>query len=125
MKRFMRILVVEDDPMVRRVIVDDLIEAGYSVTEAKDADDAMASLATGWTVELVVTDVRMPGSIDGFGLARWLRGKWPTTKILVVSGFAHEEPGQVRSYDAFLGKPFTGNMLRKAIDRVMEQPSVA
>jgi len=115
----MRILVVDDEPLVRRLIADDLVAEGHDVLEAGDADDAIRSVLANEPVQLVVTDVRMPGSMDGFGLARWLRARQPAPKILVISGFAGEEARGARSYDAYLGKPFTGRAFMKAVDRVI------
>ena len=121
----MRVLVVEDDHLVRRLMADDLTEAGYCVTEANNADDAISTLDSGGAVQLIVTDVRMPGSLDGFALARCVKAKWPAMKILVVSGFANEDGNAIRSYDAFLGKPFTGTTLRKAITNLIGGPAAA
>jgi len=115
----MRVLVVDDEPLVRRLIADDLAAEGHDVLEAKDADDAVKSWLSNDPVHLVVTDVRMPGSMDGFGLARWLKAQQPAPKVLVISGFAGQEPRGARAYDAYLGKPFTGRAFKKAVDRVI------
>jgi len=114
----MRVLVVDDEPLVRRLIADDLAADGHVVIEAKDAADAITTFLDNEPVQLVVTDVRMPGSMDGFGLARWLKARQPAPKILVVSGFSGEQPAAIRSYDAYLGKPFTGRAFKKAVDRL-------
>src|SRR5438874_384004 len=67
------ILVVEDEVLVRMLIADQLRNAGYSVIEAADADEALALLAHTFNVNVVLSDVQMPGSLDGAGLARIVR----------------------------------------------------
>lgn len=112
----MQVLVVDDDPMVRQLMADVLDQAGYRVSEAGTAADAIVALNDDGSPDLLVTDVRMPGSMDGFGLACWLRRRSPATKILVVSGFASEGAGDRRCYDAYLSKPFTAGKLRSIAD---------
>jgi two-component system, response regulator PdtaR len=119
----MRVLVVDDESMVRRLIADNLADAGYSVIEATDADDAIAQLSVDDAVDLVVTDVRMPGSLDGLALSNWVKARRPSIKVLVVSGFANEAANAVRSYDAFLNKPFTSAALRRNISNLIGLPA--
>jgi DNA-binding NtrC family response regulator len=80
------ILVVEDDALVRLMIADHLREAGHRVIEAGDGDEAMAVLSSGLVVEVVFSDVLMPGSIGGLSLAVWIRSHFPTTHVILTSG---------------------------------------
>ena len=65
------ILLVEDEPLVRLVLTDLLADAGYRVTEAGNADEAMTLLESRPDMRVIITDVRMPGTLDGFALARF------------------------------------------------------
>ena len=80
------ILVVEDDVLIRMDLADYLRECGYHVIEASNADEAMAVLQSGREVGVALADVQMPGSMDGFGLARWVRANRPNTKVILTSG---------------------------------------
>lgn len=82
------VLVVEDETIIRMLLVEDLESAGRTVIEAENADVAMAVLLENPDIGIVVTDVRMPGSIDGMGLAAWMREHRPAVPIVITSGFA-------------------------------------
>lgn len=82
------VLIAEDDAFVRIVIADFLRDAGYQVIEARNADDAIATLQSGAAIDLLFTDVRMPGSMDGCGLARLVRAQWPATRVIITSGYS-------------------------------------
>jgi CheY-like chemotaxis protein len=79
------ILVVEDEVFVRMVISDYLRECGYKVIEAANADEALILLQhLEIEVDVVFSDVEMPGSMDGFGLAKWLRAHRPGTDVILT-----------------------------------------
>ncbi len=80
------VLVVEDEAIVRMMLVDELEDAGIAVFEADGADAAVAILSNGATIRAVVTDVRMPGTMDGLGLAAWMRHQAPRVPIIITSG---------------------------------------
>lgn len=81
------VLVVEDEVLVRLVIADYLRECGYRVHEAVNADEAIAILQSPEvSVDVVFSDVEMPGSVDGFGLARWIRANKPGMQVILTSG---------------------------------------
>ena len=82
------ILVVEDEAMIRMTLVCELEDAGFVVIEAKNADVAMAMLTDRSDIVVVVTDIRMPGSVDGFGLAAWMREHAASTPIVITSALA-------------------------------------
>jgi CheY-like chemotaxis protein len=81
------ILVVEDDAMVRMPISEYLRDCGYTVLEAGDAAEAIATMLAAEQVSVVFSDIRMPGPMDGFGLARWLQNNHPDVPILLTSGY--------------------------------------
>ena len=80
------VLVVEDEPLVRAVAVMYLQECGFSIIEARDADEAMLILRRDRSIAAVFSDVQMPGSMDGLALAQWLANTCPTVKVLLTSG---------------------------------------
>jgi CheY-like chemotaxis protein len=83
------ILVVEDEVLIRFVIADYLRECGYHVMEAANAAEAVELLQVEATpIDLVFSDVQMPGDMDGFGLAHWVRANRPGLPIILTSGNA-------------------------------------
>ena len=101
------VLLVEDEAMVRMLGCDVLEEAGFEVIEAANADEALAVLRGGVDVQVLFTDVEMPGSLDGYGLARLAHEGWPQVKVLIVSGRSHPGPGDLPPGGAFIGKPYS------------------
>jgi CheY-like chemotaxis protein len=80
------VLVVEDEVLIRLVIADYLRECGYRVHEAADAAEAVAVLESGTvSIDIVFSDVQMPGEMDGFGLARWVRAHQPKVRVILTS----------------------------------------
>jgi CheY-like chemotaxis protein len=100
------ILVVEDEPLVRETSIDILQEAGFRVIEASDADEAFGLLRHRPDVEVVLTDVDMPGSIDGFEFARLTAQGWPDVRVLVISGKTTPKLGDLPPHAVFLPKPY-------------------
>jgi CheY-like chemotaxis protein len=80
-----RVLLVEDDVMLRYVLAHRLRE-GHEVYEAATADEALAILKSIVTVDIVVTDVQMPGSMSGLDLTTYIRESFPSLPVVVVSG---------------------------------------
>jgi two-component system, response regulator PdtaR len=105
------ILVVEDEPLVRDLNLDILQEAGFRIIEAADADQAFEILKHRPDVRVILTDVDMPGSINGFEFARLVAQGWPEVKLLVVSGKMRPEPGDLPEGSIFLAKPYRPDAL--------------
>src|SRR6266436_5236087 len=82
------ILVVEDEPDIRELIASALAVEGYQVLCAEDASDALQQLDAHPEVDLVFTDIVMPGELHGYDLAREVRQRRPTIKLLYTSGYA-------------------------------------
>ena len=112
-----RILVVEDEVLVRWMISEQLREQGYTVVEAINADEAASVLRSQLRVDLVLTDMRMPGSMNGAGLVKLLRAEFPFVKVVMVAGQVPDEA--VRELlDDFLAKPFAPAELRDCIRKL-------
>lgn len=85
------ILVVDDDALIRLTLSDHLQDCGFKVLEAGTGDEALAIMAApAFTVDLVFTDVVMPGVTDGFALAKWINENQPGTPVIVTSGDAQK-----------------------------------
>src|SRR3546814_10210597 len=84
--RKITVLVVEDQALLRWHAVDMIENAGFIALEAKDADAAIAILMLSADIQLVFTDIEMPGSMDGIQLAALVRERWPPMLIIVTSG---------------------------------------
>jgi two-component system, response regulator PdtaR len=113
------VLLVEDEPLVRLTQVDILREAEFWVVEAQDADEAFDILKRRPDITAVLTDVDMPGSIDGLEFARLVRQGWPEVGVLVISGKTAPGPGELPLGADFLHKPVRPAALIKALEEVM------
>jgi CheY-like chemotaxis protein len=80
------VLVVDDEVLVRMVIAAYLRDCGFDVVEAGSADQAVRVLEAGVRIDIVFSDVSMPGRLDGFGLAQWVRRERPELKVILTSG---------------------------------------
>lgn len=109
------VLVVEDDVLLRLVAVDLLEDAGYAVIEATSADEAAETFATHSEIDLVFTDVNMPGKLDGFGLARLVASVRPEVGIVIASGLTRPQPGQLPLGAQFMTKPYNPDRLLEAL----------
>jgi CheY-like chemotaxis protein len=115
-----RILVVEDDEAVRRAATQQLQELGYTVLEARNAQAALLILQHE-RVDLLFTDVTMPGGVSGPDLAREAVGKDPALKVLMTSGFteATMREGESSSRFQLLSKPYRRQELAQHVHRVL------
>ncbi|WP_010216334.1 PAS domain-containing hybrid sensor histidine kinase/response regulator [Sphingomonas sp. PAMC 26621] len=111
-----RVLLVDDEPLVRLSTSNMLAELGYTVTEAGSAEDALVLLSNDASYGVVVTDHLMPG-MTGAELARTVRTRWPALPVLLVSGYADLD--DVASDLTRLAKPFRGAELAVALSQVM------
>ncbi|MGO9357585.1 MAG: response regulator [Xanthobacteraceae bacterium] len=99
------VLVVEDEMLLRMRAVDMVEDAGFSSVEAVDADEAVAILESRSDIALLLTDIQMPGSLDGLKLAHAVRARWPRIKIILVSGQLQLADTDIPADSRFFGKP--------------------
>ncbi len=111
------ILVVEDDVLVRVVIADELRAQDFLVIEAATADQALSYFQAGIQVDLVLSDIEMPGSMNGLGLIHHLRAQAPHLPTVLTSGI----PPGVHDADAFLAKPYDMDQLVALIGRLLHK----
>jgi two-component system, response regulator PdtaR len=119
----MVILVVEDEPLVRMFLADFLDEAGFKVFEAVNADEAITLLQARPDVQAVLTDIEMPGSMNGLELARVIQDRWPGVGVVVTSGRAQPGPDDVSDAVAFVSKPYLPDTIISVI-RQMATPQI-
>ena len=98
------ILVVDDDPFLRRLAVEFVNEAGFETLEACDADEAIAVLESCSKIAVLFTDIDMPGSMDGLKLASVVNDRWPVIEILIAS--ARVPLQNLPPNSRFLRKPY-------------------
>lgn len=97
--------------LVRMITVDVLADAGFQVIEADCADAALPIIAARDDIRIVVTDVRMPGSMDGLALARHVSARRDDVAILVTSGHARPTRDELPPRASFIGKPYRAEAL--------------
>jgi CheY-like chemotaxis protein len=105
------ILIVEDEPIVRMYEAELAAGAGFVTQEADSAAQALRRLDGGDRVDVLLTDIDMPGALDGLALANIVRARWPAIRIVVVSSFVDSETPEAQSGIAYLRKPFAGEDL--------------
>lgn len=109
------ILVVEDEPLIRMSAVATLQEAGYCVLEAQNSAEALDVLSRHFEISIMVTDVRMPGHMDGLALVTWVQLNNPAIRSIVVSANATAaEAGQAGAL-SFVAKPYLPDTIIKAV----------
>jgi two-component system, response regulator PdtaR len=85
-----KVLVVEDEALIRLDLASYLMQRGFDVLEAGSAAEAIEYLESDRTIRVVFTDIRMPGDMDGIALAKCVRERWPPTIIVICSGNSEE-----------------------------------
>ncbi len=112
------VLVVEDEDCVRDMLTEFLSDAGYRVFEATNVAQAKTVVLTRRPVDLVFSDINMPGHEDGFALAIWLRHQHPAIKVLLTSGVPHLRERTRDLAEPLMAKPYKLSFLVQRI-RVM------
>lgn len=120
-KQPITILAVEDEAPIRMLLAEFIEEMGHAAVMAEDGEDAITQLAKHDEVDLLITDIRMPG-MSGLDLAWLARTKRPEVPIVFITGYAPElndTPLAQEPYTAVLTKPFTLEQLRAAVKRAL------
>ncbi len=121
------ILLVEDEPVIREIMADTLGNAGFEVTATCTADEAAILIADSDRFDVLLTDVTMPGLIDGIGLVEHAREVHPHLPVVFVSG----RPDNARRAEAvgqpsaFMPKPYDVDRVISTIDRLMSDAQAA
>ncbi len=99
------VLVVEDEMVLRMRAVDIVEDAGFTAVQAVNADEALAILKSRSDISLLFSDIQMPGSMDGLKLAHAVHDRWPSIKIILVSGQVKLSDTDKPADSRFFGKP--------------------
>ncbi len=112
------ILVVDDEPLIRINLADFFEDEGFEVFEADSAEAAILVLESHPFIRVVLTDVQMPGSMNGLKLAHFVRERFPPTLLVVASGAAKVTAAQLPEHTMFVVKPFDPRFVLDEIDRL-------
>lgn len=118
----MCILLVEDEFLIRLIVAEELADNGFEVCEAEDGDQAAALITEAPDgFELLVTDIHMPGELDGIALACLMRARHPDMPVIYMTG----RPGVLNAVrplgtkDALVAKPFTPSEILAVVQRLL------
>src|SRR6185436_4496967 len=111
------VLVVEDEMVLRMKAIDIVEDAGFTAIEAVNADEALAILESRSDISLLFSDIQMPGSMDGLKLAHAVHDRWPSIKIILVSGQVKLSDTDKPADSRFFGKPLE---MRRMIAELQE-----
>jgi CheY-like chemotaxis protein len=115
------VLVVEDEILIRSAVAEFLRNVGYRVIEAADAAEAVAIFASRTQIDLVFSDINMPGPMDGLGLVRWIADHRPGIQVILTSAISHaRRAGQ--SGAGFLRKPYRLAEAARRIASLLNDP---
>lgn len=109
------ILVVEDDGLIRMDLADTLTDRGFSVLEASNADEAISIMNESTLIRALVTDIDMPGSINGLELAHHVAKTRPDCAIVVISGRYSPSQGALPEKARFLSKPVSETAVTRTL----------
>lgn len=113
------ILVVDDEPLLRMVLVDLFEDAGFRVEEAGDAGEALELLKAHPSIRIVVTDIQMPGSMDGLRLANYIHDAYPPIALIVCSGAVSPQGSALPQSAIFMPKPVDHALLLRTVEEML------
>lgn len=115
------VLLVEDEALISELVTDVLSESGFMVHEAATGQEALAYIESGGPVDVMLTDINLPGGIDGTELAIKVRQKRPDMPIVYASGrYSGGGLGQMVSRSVFVPKPYDPTQVCKLLTRLTE-----
>lgn len=109
------VLVVEDEPLLLLHAMTVIEDAGFEVIPAPNADRAIEILTHRADIRIVVTDIDMPGSMDGLKLAAFVRNRWPPIELIVTSGHTVPAPEDLPERGLFFPKPWDEGLVAAAL----------
>ena len=112
------VLIVEDEPLQRMDMVDMAERAGFEVLEAINADHAVALLEKRTDIRLVITDIDMPGAMDGMKLAAAVRKRWPPIEIIIVTAGTMPTQQDLPERAIVMSKPLNYERVIEAMNRL-------
>jgi CheY-like chemotaxis protein len=112
------VLVVEDEVLVRDMIAEELRDAGFDVLEAGDGEVASGFLTTSEAVDVLFTDIRLPGQLDGWAIARLARRLRSNLPVIYATGYTVDRSAEVPGA-IFLNKPYQPSQIVETIERLL------
>jgi len=100
------ILIVEDEPLVRHIVAADFEDEGFLVYQAESSDDALDLLKERSDIQILFTDIRIPGKFDGVGLLEQVFQRWPHLLLMATSGHFRPDREALPGQAHFIAKPF-------------------
>ncbi|MEZ5889196.1 MAG: response regulator [Xanthobacteraceae bacterium] len=116
------VLIVEDEPLVLDMISQELTDQGFAVLEADTAEAALSIIESGQTVDVLFTDIRLPGEMDGWRLAATVRESKPKLPVIYATGYTVERNAQVPG-SVFLKKPYRPSTIAETIRTLIASPN--
>lgn len=113
------VLVVEDETLIRMCAADALLSAGFKVFEAVNSTEALEVLNARDDIRVVVTDVEMPGGINGLALTATIHDRWPEVGVIVTSGRITVDRDELPAKDDFIGKPYELDEMVLRVERML------
>ena len=114
------VLVIDDDELVRWNAVDILADHGFAIEEADCVEGAIRILESHPDIQLVFTDIQMPGAIDGLELAHRVHRRWPHIRVVVTSGRLRPASSEMPDGGSFIAKPYGSERLVTEINHMLE-----
>ncbi len=116
-----RILLAEDEFLIRLILAEVLADSGHDVIETGTADEAAVLAEAGEPFDLLLTDIQMPGELDGLALARLVRGLQPDIPVIYVTGRpeALAKIGSLGPRDVFVRKPYSAHDVIAVVERLL------
>ena len=114
-----RLLLVEDEFLIRLLLADSLTEAGFEVIEAEDGDEAVQMLDRLGGLDLLLTDIQMPGQADGNAVAAKAKELYPGIPVIYVSGRPESLKNKVGGRDVFVHKPYGPAAIISTVKRLL------
>ncbi|MHB2208063.1 hybrid sensor histidine kinase/response regulator [Methylobacterium sp. CM6257] len=115
-RRSLRILVVEDNAQVAEVAASVLTERGHAVVSSASASEALHALNTGQPFDVILSDLVMPGEMNGFDLAQRVRERWPTLPVLLATGYSDQAAKAIKAGFPLISKPYEPAALLLAVE---------
>ena len=109
------VLVVENEAVIRLELAAELADMGLAMLEAGSADEAIALLDAYPTIQILLTDIKMAGSMDGIRLGHHVRDRWPPVKIIVASGMIGTRFSDLPAGSVLVTKPYRPEDIRRAV----------
>ena len=118
------VLVVEDELLLRMGVADYLRDCGYHVVEADNGDEAVSVLESDARIDVVFTDITMPGTLNGFGLAQWVRRERPEVRVILTSGISRtaQEARDLCAHGPLVAKPYDYGEVERHIRALLARP---